>query len=62
MDKELKPCPFCGNDHEDGFIMSSDDGTDNGLKAVLCLKCLAFGPQAANDDTAVEFWNERSEK
>ena len=55
MNKELKPCPFCG-------------GTDQRVKSsgrwgwfVSC-RCCAVGPSTASREEAVEAWNKRHDE
>jgi Lar family restriction alleviation protein len=66
MDKELKPCPFCGQE-DDG---SNDSGLfviqdKNGARFVFCEVCEAKGPRIKCDDVteavdkAKAAWNMR---
>lgn len=61
MQKELKPCPFCG----DKTTVLRIEGVNTGLLLeniymVRCGKCLARGPEVVTSmDDAIKKWNER---
>ena len=60
MNKELKPCPFCGGKAQlehDGITVNS---------YVRCFEChartkaIAVAPYHCSDDKAIELWNQRT--
>ena len=57
MNKELKPCPFCG-----GINASIENGGFSNRKQVICPDC---GATATNSSTlrteAIAAWNRRTE-
>lgn len=54
VNRELKPCPFCGNAHPD-VIKFTDNGTPNWR--VVCLPCLHSNRESEN--AAIGAWNRR---
>lgn len=59
MQKELKPCPFCG-EKDDVKLMERDDGGC----FVMCYNCItATTPviPCASEELAVEAWNRRAD-
>ena len=59
MNKQNKPCPFCGNKYL--YIIGVNDDTDCDQEKVLCADCGATGPFADNTKEAWEKWNKRSD-
>jgi len=55
--KELKPCPFCGNEAE---LRGSDENT--GYWYVLCSECGATVYGSKDKATAIARWNKRGKK
>lgn len=53
LDKELKPCPFCGSN--DLFVERQTLAT----KVVQCNSCGAVGPDDEKKSGAREKWNNR---
>lgn len=53
---ELKSCPFCGG----GELIPFGSEAHPDLWAVLCCKCEAEGPEAANAELAITAWNTRA--
>lgn len=55
MIEELKPCPFCGGNAQEGF----DDFHHGGH--VKCVECGVTGPVWSNDtQDAINAWNKRT--
>lgn len=48
--KQIKPCPFCGND-----ALSVLEW--NNKSFVRCGKCYAYGPNGGNEEEAIQLWN-----
>lgn len=48
--KQIKPCPFCGND---ALFVSER----NSKSYVRCGKCYAYGPDGKDKEEAIERWN-----
>lgn len=57
--KEIKPCPFCGN--EEVIIVPTEvrniDDTITMMGSVCCQKCEADGPLKVTEEYAIEAWN-----
>ena len=54
---KLKPCPFCGENRlVDGLQLYNLQHTGS---YVICLTCLAQGPEDSNKIVAVKKWNSR---
>jgi Lar family restriction alleviation protein len=65
---ELSPCPFCGNDSKDEFLISFEYRTIGGdptttykVFNVYC-SCGALGPDGHTRKEAIERWNGRPVK
>ena len=55
MDKELKPCPFCG-----GKAKLVEDVLADGLYVVDCLTPMCYSHESGNSiDEAMKNWNTR---
>jgi len=57
LPKDLKPCPFCGNDAEglhDSYMRKDFQGI-----SIRCKNCGADGPWADTIEGAKEEWNKR---
>lgn len=69
MYRDLKPCPFCGEDgpimdlYEPMFNVISANRFDSKRYAVGCDndRCRASGPWARTMTEAIDAWNNRSE-
>lgn len=62
-DKELKPCPFCGDDGVELAMSAVPSALSGGNKqAVFCNMCFAEGPTCEKEDDAIEAWNHRAEE
>jgi len=62
MNKELKPCPFCGN--IDLCSLDVDERATTPSRYVECNKCYAKGPDTISchsTSEAIAAWNKRSE-
>jgi Lar family restriction alleviation protein len=59
-ENELKPCPFCGNTHEEEFTLHKEDRIIGAVMwtvyNVSC-SCGARGPDSHSREEAVERWN-----
>lgn len=56
MNKELKPCPFCGSTDTD--VLRSTDGVKFWGR---CETCGAVGGVGSTDEEAAKLWNQRKE-
>lgn len=60
MTKEIKPCPFCGDDGSTGNLQIGQEwSTDNG-SCVYCNNCDTAGPIKKTDEQALKAWNTRA--
>lgn len=63
MPDKIKACPFCANetedDHRSGFGLYVFVCEDSGSHCVACRRCGAEGPEAEDDDFAIQRWNKR---
>ena len=53
----MKPCPFCGSENIDCFIIYNDIYKE--LHAVECIDCEARGPIRDYEHKAISNWNQR---
>ena len=57
---QLNPCPFCG-----GFDLEIDEvyyDWDTSSHFVLCIDCMARGPEGKNEEEAKKLWNRTLDK
>lgn len=52
---DLKPCPFCGSDRV--FLCERED-----IYKMVCLNCLATGPEYRNISGCIRKWNKAIRK
>lgn len=57
MDKDLKPCPFCGGEANFCYLVSKDNPMEYG---VSCASCSASKRWYSSSQTALEVWNTRA--
>lgn len=61
VDKDLKPCPFCGESGYLGIAFAQKVYSDDSF--VRCHNCGASGPPSGiSDAQARKLWNERKEE
>jgi Lar family restriction alleviation protein len=56
-DKKLKPCPFCGEEANDGYRNPA-----LGCWYVSCPACHAVGPLESTKEEATASWNRRAKE
>jgi Lar family restriction alleviation protein len=62
MEKELKPCPFCGDENPRLMLdcgLVTGETVFIGIKCIECSQCGARGKATLSRDTAMAFWNSR---
>lgn len=59
MRGDLKPCPFCGNNHQGSLDVKPLDDPPQQRWTVMCGWCLTEGPQRGSPEEAMVRWNER---
>jgi len=52
---ELLPCPFCGNEENNGICWKSDN-----YVCVCCGSCGAEGANQEDEEEAIKSWNTRA--
>lgn len=57
MNKDLKPCPFCGQD--DSISIGKYQCVGKWWYFVECTNCTGNGPVGNTEQAAADAWNER---
>lgn len=54
---ELKPCPFCGSKEVEVYRPEAAAWS----AVITCNACMAWGPEAKENEDAAERWNSRAD-